>query len=199
MVFTRWTRLSLAAVVLGLGLVWAPAPALACSCEGDPFGTTGDASGVENFDAVFIGVVQDNEKVSSDDISWVFEVTSVVHGEVASPIELLAPIDGGACGLDWVSNGSTIAVGVSSWEGRLQTDLCSIDRAEVLNGVGERRPALEPGDPLAINADQQAATIGVSDEEPTESVTSQIILIAIGIVSILAAAALVVVLNRGSD
>ncbi len=218
--FARWTSLPVALLVMGLTLVWGAAPAAACSCEGAPFEVREGHLGVEAYEAVFVGTVTSNEQISSDQVRWVFEVESVLHGEVASPIALVTAVDGGACGLDWVSVGSTIAVGVNTWNGDLSTGLCSVDREAAVDGIGERRPPLNPGDPLAVNSDQvieavdiadpddelttlevetAEVVIDVTDETPSESTTSQIIVVAIGILSILGAAVLTAVLARRSD
>lgn len=211
--FARWTSLLAAILIVAVGLVWGASPAAACSCAGPPFEAQEGHEGVAAYDAVFIGTAVSLEEVSSDEVEWVFDVASVLHGDVASPITLSAPIDGAGCGLDWVSVGSTIAVGVRAGDGELRTGLCSVDSEAAVDGVGERRPALEPGDPQAINADDEADSADVEllgdeaqgddveivDEEPTESAASQIILIAIGIFSILGAAVLVAVLARRSD
>ncbi len=198
--FARWTALPVVMLVVGLSVVWGASPAAACSCAGAPFEAfEEDWEGIESFEAVFIGVAESSEQVSSEEVRWVFEVTSVLHGEVASPISLSTPVDGGACGLDWVSEGSTIAVGVNTWRGQLSTDLCSIDRLEAVDGIGERRPPLEPGDAAAVNPGDLNLASDIIDESPTESTTSQIIVMAIGILSILGAAVFVAVLARRAD
>ncbi len=197
--FARWTALPVATLVVAVGLVWGATPAAACSCFGPPFEEFEGHEGVTAYEAVFIGTATDREQLSSEEVRWVFDVQSVLHGEVASPISLSTPVDGGACGLDWVSEGSTIAVGVNTWRGELSTDLCSIDREEAVDGVGERRPPLDPGDALAVNPGDVNVASDITDETPTESTLSQLIVVAIGILSILGAAVFTAILAKRSD
>jgi hypothetical protein len=82
-----------------------------------------------------------------------------------------------------VSVGQQWAVGVSTWQGRRGTDLCSIDRPEALDGIGDRRePAV---------AQAPAGDDGLSADDGWG-----LGLIGIGFVAVLGAVAMAVVLGR---
>ncbi len=143
----RWTRLALAATVILAGLTMIASPASACSCAGPPFEPDGFGwNGIDEFDGVFIGTATDRRPVGQQQVVWTFEIDSVVAektpGELMTPIEVVTPEEGGACGLDTVSIGDQRAIGVSWDDGDWRSGLCSQDEVAALDGLGDRR---EPG------------------------------------------------------
>ena len=138
-------------------LVVVASPASACSCGALPFQPDQDFGwgGIDEYDAVFIGTATDRRPIgvgAGREVVWTFDIDSVVTGDLATPIEVVTPEEGGACGLDTVSVGDRRAIGLRFERNDWRSDLCSQDEVAALDGLGERRepsvaaPSADQGD-----------------------------------------------------
>lgn len=109
--------LLLGALLGALG-IWVAAPAQACDCSS---GTT--VQNAERADAVFIGRLVSREPgtrpphvhpASSPPAVHLFEVDTVIKGQVLQQQEVLSPWDGSSCGMGLPPGGGPVAVFATS-------------------------------------------------------------------------------------
>ena len=181
----RTVGVLLAGVLTVAAVLVLPAPpAAACSCAGPPFEENPDVdvTGVDAYDAVFIGTVLGWE-TSGQETRWTFQIDSVVTGELATPIHVVTASDGAACGFESLVEGDQRAVGLTRRASQWESGLCSIDVPQSLDGIGDRRAPAVAEPPFDDGRWSSNRGWGLG-------------LIGIGFGSILGAAIVVALLNR---
>jgi len=165
-----------------VGLV---SPAAACSCAGPPFEANEEFGnpGIEGYDAVFVGTVVGSSP-AGEQTEWQFEIDYIVRGQLATPITVVTPSDGGACGFENLFEGDERAVGLRERAGQWESGLCSIDMPEAVAHISFRA---EPS--IAVDVPDESDGVATNGGLGLG-------LVALGFAAVLAAVAGAVVLSR---